>query len=59
VVWKLPPYCTSSLKVGQALQLHNGTTVVIKQIDTNVRLEKVYNVANTHNKTGVMKIVNI
>ncbi|RKZ80858.1 MAG: hypothetical protein DRR19_23005, partial [Candidatus Parabeggiatoa sp. nov. 1] len=41
----------SSLKVGQALQLHNGTTVVIKQIDTSVRLEKVYNltVANTHN----------
>jgi RHS repeat-associated protein len=41
----------SSLKVGQALQLHNGTTVVIKEVDTTVRLEKVYNltVANTHN----------
>jgi hypothetical protein len=41
----------SSLKVGQALQLHNGTTVVITEIDTSVRLEKVYNltVANTHN----------
>jgi len=41
----------SSLKVGQALQLHNGTTVVVKEIDTSVRLEKVYNftVANTHN----------
>ncbi len=41
----------NSLKVGQALQLHNGTTVVIKEIDTSVRLEKVYNltVANTHN----------
>ncbi|RKZ44403.1 MAG: hypothetical protein DRR16_31410 [Candidatus Parabeggiatoa sp. nov. 3] len=41
----------NSLKVGQALQLHNGSTVVIKEIDTSVRLEKVYNltVANTHN----------
>jgi hypothetical protein len=41
----------SRLKVGQALQLHNGTTVVVKEIDTSVRLEKVYNltVANTHN----------
>ncbi len=41
----------NSLKVGQALQLHNGTTVVVKEIDTSVRLEKVYNltVANTHN----------
>ena len=41
----------SSLKVGQALQLHNGTTVVVKEVDTSVRLERVYNltVANTHN----------
>ncbi len=41
----------SSLKVGQALQLHNGTTVVVKEIDTSVRVGKVYNltVANTHN----------
>jgi hypothetical protein len=41
----------SSLKVGQALQLHNGTTVVVTEIDTSVRVEKVYNltVANTHN----------
>ena len=41
----------SSLKVGQALQLHNGTTVVFNEIDTSVRTEKVYNltVANTHN----------
>jgi len=41
----------SSLKVGQALQLHNGTTVVINEIDTSSRVEKVYNltVANTHN----------
>jgi RHS repeat-associated protein len=41
----------SSLKVGQALQLHNGTTVVVKEVDTSVRFEKVYNltVANTHN----------
>jgi hypothetical protein len=39
------------LKVGQALQLHNGTTVVVKEIDTRVRVGKVYNltVANTHN----------
>ena len=42
---------TSSLKVGQSLQLHNGTTVVVKEIDTSVQLGKVYNltVANTHN----------
>jgi hypothetical protein len=41
----------SSLKVGEPLQLHNGTTVVIKQIETGIRVEKVYNftVANTHN----------
>jgi len=41
----------NSLKVGQALQLHNGTTVVVKEIDTSVQLGKVYNltVANTHN----------
>jgi len=41
----------NSLKVGQALQLHNGSTVVIKEIDTSVCIEKVYNltVANTHN----------
>ncbi len=41
----------SSLKVGQILQLHNGTTVVVKEIDTSVQLGKVYNltVANTHN----------
>jgi len=41
----------SSLKVGEALQLHNGTTVIIKEIETSVRVEKMYNltVANTHN----------
>jgi hypothetical protein len=41
----------NSLKVGEALQLHNGTTVVIKEIETGIRVEKVYNltVANTHN----------
>ncbi|WP_353572697.1 Hint domain-containing protein [Candidatus Albibeggiatoa sp. nov. BB20] len=41
----------SSLKVGEALQLHNSVVVVIKTIDTSVRFEKVYNltVANTHN----------
>jgi len=40
----------SSLKVGEALQLHNGTTVVIEAILTGVRPEKVYNltVANAH-----------
>ncbi len=37
----------NSLKVGQALQLHNGTTVVVKEVDTSVRVERVY--ANTHN----------
>jgi len=38
------------LKVGQALQLRNGTTVVIEEISTQVRHEKVYNltVANAH-----------
>ncbi|MEK8018880.1 MAG: RHS repeat-associated core domain-containing protein [Candidatus Parabeggiatoa sp.] len=41
----------STLKVGQVLELHNGTTVVVKEVDTSVRTEKVYNltVANTHN----------
>jgi len=41
----------SSLKVGQVLQLHDGTTVVVKEVDTGVRFGKVYNitVANTHN----------
>jgi RHS repeat-associated protein len=41
----------NSRKVGEALQLHNGTTVVIKEIETSTRVEKVYNltVANTHN----------
>jgi RHS repeat-associated protein len=41
----------SSLKVGQALVLHNGTTVVVEEVDTSIRTEKVYNltVANTHN----------
>ena len=41
----------SSLKVGQVLELHNGTTVVVKEVDTSVRRDFVYNlsVANTHN----------
>jgi RHS repeat-associated protein len=41
----------NSLKVGETLQLHDGTTVVVKEIDTSIRVEKVYNltVANTHN----------
>jgi len=40
-----------SLSVGQVLELHNGTVVVVKEIDTSVRRELVYNftVANTHN----------
>ncbi|HIE02850.1 MAG TPA: hypothetical protein EYP59_21640 [Thiotrichaceae bacterium] len=50
----------SSLKVGQALQLHNGTLVVIEEVLTSVRPEKVYNltVANAHTyfvgKDGVL-----
>jgi RHS repeat-associated protein len=41
----------SSLKVGQVLQLHNGVTIIINEIDTSIRFAKVYNltVANTHN----------
>jgi hypothetical protein len=41
----------STLKVGQVLELHNGTTVVVEEVDTSVRRETVYNftVANTHN----------
>jgi RHS repeat-associated protein len=41
----------SSLKVGQVLELHNGTTVVVAEVDSSVRREMVYNlaVANTHN----------
>ncbi|MEK8022132.1 MAG: RHS repeat-associated core domain-containing protein, partial [Candidatus Parabeggiatoa sp.] len=40
-----------SLEVGQALQLHNDKTIVIQEIFTQVRLERVYNltIANTHN----------
>jgi len=40
-----------NLKVGEALRLHNGITVVIKEVDTSVRTETVYNftVANYHN----------
>jgi len=41
----------SSLKVGQVLELHNGTTVVVEEVLTRVRRDLVYNltVANTHN----------
>ena len=41
----------NTLKVGDALQLYNGTVVVVKTVDTSVRVERVYNltVANTHN----------
>lgn len=40
----------SSLQIGQALVLHDGTTVVIREVDTSVRFETVYNltVANAH-----------
>jgi len=40
-----------NLKVGEALRLQNGITVVIKEVDTSVRTEIVYNftVANYHN----------
>jgi len=40
-----------NLKVGEALRLQNGITVVIKKVDTSVRTETVYNftVANYHN----------
>jgi RHS repeat-associated protein len=41
----------STLKVGHVLELHDGTTVVIKEIDIRVRRDLVYNftVANTYN----------
>ncbi|RKZ75206.1 MAG: hypothetical protein DRR16_31495, partial [Candidatus Parabeggiatoa sp. nov. 3] len=41
----------NSLKVGQVLELHNGTTVVVEEVLSHVRREIVYNftVANTHN----------
>ena len=41
----------SHLKVGTVLQLENGQTVVVSEIDASVRVEKVYNfsVANTAN----------
>jgi len=41
----------SSLKVGQVLELHDGTVVVVKEVDTSIRRDLVYNltVANTHN----------
>ncbi len=40
-----------SLKLGQALVLHNGTTVVVEEVDSRVRLVRVFNfsVANAHN----------
>ncbi len=40
-----------SLKVGQVLVLHNGTTVVVEEVDSRVRLVRVFNfsVANAHN----------
>ena len=49
-----------NLKVGDALLLHNGTTLVVKTLDTSVRVDAVYNftVANLHNyfvgKDGVV-----
>ncbi len=41
----------SSLSVGQVLELHDGTLVVVKEVLTRVRRDLVYNltVANTHN----------
>lgn len=41
----------ANLKVGDALLLHNGTTLVVKTLDTSVRVDAVYNftVANLHN----------
>jgi hypothetical protein len=41
----------SSLSVGQVLELHDGTIVVVKEVDTSIRRDFVYNltVANTHN----------
>ena len=40
-----------SLKVGQALLLHDGTTVVVEEVDSSARREVVFNfsVANAHN----------
>jgi len=40
-----------NLKIGDALLLHNGTTLVVKTLDTSVRVDAVYNftVANLHN----------
>ncbi len=40
-----------SLKVGQVLVLHNGTTVVVEEVDSRVRQVRVFNfsVANAHN----------
>ncbi len=40
-----------SLKVGQALVLHDGTTVVVEEVDSSARWEVVFNfsVANAHN----------
>ncbi len=48
------------LKIGDILHLQNDMTAVIKEIDTAMRFEKVYNlaIANTHNyfitKEGVL-----
>ncbi len=40
----------ASLKVGQVLVLHNGTTVVVEEVDSRVRQVRVFNfsVANAH-----------
>lgn len=40
----------ASLKIGQVLQLYNGTTIVIEEVSTSQYTEKVYNlsVANAH-----------
>ncbi len=43
-----------SLKVGQVLVLHNGTSVVVEEVDSRVQQVRVYNfsVANAHNYYG-------
>ncbi len=43
-----------SLKVGQVLVLHHGTTVVVEEVDSRVQWVRVFNfsVANAHNYGG-------
>jgi len=39
----------ATLKVGDALQLHNGITLVIKTVDTSTRFARVYNFSVAQN----------